>query len=152
MSKVNTFLEKQEDIFYKDNDDKTKNEYLRLIAKKSKNHQEMKSAISCVKNAREQNIDLYSVLNPPKSKGRFIALKAGQFSTALAISILTSLYISVLLGIFIFIPMYLFVGYVCNFLCRFPPLFTPKVALSRGKALIVIIWVLGDFYIINDFS
>lgn len=144
MSKVNTFLEKQEDIFYKDNDDKTKSEYLRLIAKKSKNHEEMKGAMHCVKSAREQNIDLYSVLNPPKSKALFVALKAGQFSIALAISILASFYLSVLLGIFIFIPMYLFVGYVCNFLCRFPPLFTPKVALSKGKALIVISALLLD--------
>lgn len=138
-NKINSYLQKCDGVFYRDNDDSTKMEYLRLISKKSKNNKEMLSAIQSVEKSKKTGKDLYSVLLPqPLSSFSYIALFVLRFVFALALSIIVWIRYSPVFAVFFFAVAYALIKHVCRFLAQKSPNFTPRTNKITGKTLIVI--------------
>ncbi|MBE5733040.1 MAG: hypothetical protein E7353_08455 [Clostridiales bacterium] len=138
-NKVSLYLEKSE-VFYKDNDDNTKLEYLRLIAKKSKRNNQMAYAIKSVSQCKKSGEDLYEKLSAKsRSSSFYLLLFLLRFSFALIVCIVVGAYFSTPVFAVLFFPVvYMFIKHVCRFLVQKPASFTPRVKQIKGQTVIVI--------------
>ena len=138
-NKINALLNKSE-VFYKDCDNATKLEYLRLIAKKSKRNKEVLQAVKEVEKSKKTGRDLYSVLTKkPLNSSIYVLLFALRFVCAISVCLWVGIYFSAPVFSVLFFPVvYTFIKHVCRFFVQKPQTFTPKVAKAKGETLIVI--------------
>ena len=138
-NKVSAYLDKSE-VFYKDNDNATKFEYLRLIAKRTKRDQEITTAVKCVEACKKTGEDLYAhLVKAHRSSALYVILFLLRLVASVGACVAVGIYFnSPVFAVFFFAIVYAFIKHVCRFLVQRPPNFVPKTKQASGETLIVI--------------
>lgn len=126
-------------VFYKENDNATKLECLRIIAKQSKHGREVATAIKYIEKAKKSGNDVYTELaKKPYSVPFYVLLFLLKLIPSVVACAVVWNVFSPLFAVPFFAVVYTFIKHVCGFLAQSSLSFTPRVRKTDKQTLIVI--------------